>query len=106
LREVGSQPEASGGIETSTLAKYVGGQSMSEEEFLRAGKAGSLTRCVQQHLIGLVRLSQGDRVGAGQHFQQSVDTMWYYYSLYQYSRVFRARLEHDKTWPQWIEAKK
>jgi serine/threonine protein kinase len=104
LREVLHQSEASG-IETSTLAKYVEG-SMSEEEFLRAGKAGPIVRCFQHHLIGLVRLSQGDRAGAGKHFQKSLDTMMYLYNLHSYSRIFRERLEHDKTWPQWIEAKK
>jgi hypothetical protein len=32
--------------------------------------------------------------------------MWRAYSLNQYSRVFRERLEHDPKWPRWIKAKK
>jgi hypothetical protein len=104
LREAGDQSDV-GGIKTSTLAKYVGEQ-MTEEEFLRAGKAGSLAWCIQHHLIGLVRLSQGDREGAGKHFQESFGTMWRAYSLNQYSRVFGERLKHDPEWPQWIKAKK
>jgi tetratricopeptide (TPR) repeat protein len=104
LREGGDQSDI-GGIKTSTLADYVGG-SMSEEKFLRDGKAGSLAWCIQHHLIGLVRLSQGDREGAGDHFQESLGTMWRAYSLNQYSRVFRERLERDQTWPKWIPVRK
>jgi serine/threonine protein kinase len=104
LRE-GSDQSDVGGIKTSTLAKYVGEQ-MTEEEFLRDGKAGSLAWCIQHHLIGLVRLSQGDREGAGEHFQESFGTMWRAYSLNQYSRVFRERLKHDPKWPRWIDPKK
>jgi tetratricopeptide (TPR) repeat protein len=104
LRE-GSDQSNLGGIKTSTLAEYVRG-SISEEKFLRDGTAGSLAWCIQHYLIGLVRLSEGDRKGAGEHFQESLGTMWHGYNLYQYSRVFRERLEHDPKWPQWIKAKK
>jgi hypothetical protein len=104
LREVGDQSDI-GGIKMSALAEYVGG-SMSEEKFLKDGKAGSLAWCIQHHFVGLVRLSQGDREGAGEHFQESLGTMWRAYSLNQYSRVFRERLERDQTWPSWIKVKK
>ena len=107
LREVGDQSDI-GGIKTSTLAEYVG-EAMSEEKFLRDGKAGSLAWCIQHHLIGMVRLSQGDREGAGEHFQESLGTMWHAYSLYEYSRVFRERLKDPlkyPNWPQWIPVKK
>jgi serine/threonine protein kinase len=104
LRE-GTDQSNLGGIKTSTLAEYVGG-SISEEKFLKDGKAGSLAWCIQHHLIGLVRLSQGDREGAGEHFQESFGTMWRAYSLNQYSRVFRERLKHDPKWPRWIDPKK
>jgi hypothetical protein len=60
-------------------------------------------------LIGMVRLSQGDREGAGDHFQEALGTMWHAYSLYQYSRAFRERLKDPlkyPNWPQWIPVKK
>ena len=55
---------------------------------------------------GLVRLSDGDRVGAKEHFQKVLDTKFYANVGYPYARAYLARLNRDEKWPKWIPDKK
>jgi hypothetical protein len=61
-------------------------------------------------LAGLVHLSEGDRKGAREHFQKSVDTHFYGHIVYPYARVFLERLKDEKlkeeNWPRWIKVQK
>jgi serine/threonine protein kinase len=90
-------------VSENDLAKYLKGGS--EEEFLKAARLGRLSECFNHYLIGLVHLSDGDRAGARQHFQKSVDTKFYAHILYPYARVFLERLKRDEKWPPWIPVK-
>jgi hypothetical protein len=51
-------------------------------------------------------LSDGDRAGAREHFQKSLDTKFYGNNAYPYARAFLARLNRDPEWPKWIPVKK
>jgi hypothetical protein len=103
FRDVASELGA-GWIDPSALAKYVAG-SMSEEEYLKTGSGGRIGLCLNHYLIGLVLLSEGDREGAREHFQKSIDTKRYPHRAYTYSRLFLERLK-DPAWPKWIPVKK
>jgi len=85
-------------------ADFVAG-NLSEEEFLENAGGKRWRLCYAQHLIGLMRLSQGDRQGAYEHFAKSVATGAYFYVLYPYSRTYLIRLKQDPAWPPWIPVK-
>jgi hypothetical protein len=85
--------------------KYLSGD-MTEAEFLQSNEKHRLTSCGAIHLVGLVRLSNGDRAGAGEHFQKALDTRFYAAISYPYARAFLARLKRDPEWPKWIPVKK
>ena len=61
--------------------------------------------CGRHYLIGLVRLSNGDRAGAREHFQKPLDSKFYAQNVYRYARAYLARLKRDPEWPKWIEVK-
>jgi tetratricopeptide (TPR) repeat protein len=95
------------GLDQDPLAKYLEGGS--EEEYMKSGW-GSRFACLNHYLAGLVHLSEGDRMGAQEHFQKSVDSHFYGHITYPYARIFLERLERaeqrDEKWPPWIERKK
>jgi serine/threonine protein kinase len=91
------------GTDQDPLAKYLEGGS--EEEYMKSGWGGRFA-CLNHYLAGLVHLSEGDRKGAQEHFQKSVDTHFYGHITYPYARVFLERLEAKPGWPGWIDAKK
>jgi tetratricopeptide (TPR) repeat protein len=91
------------GMDQNPLAKYLEGGP--EEEYMKSGW-GSRFACLNHYLAGLVHLSEGDRNGAREHFQKSVDTHFYGHIVYPYARVFLERLEAKPGWPRWIDAKK
>jgi hypothetical protein len=57
-------------------------------------------------LLGMVRLSEGDREGARESFDKCVATRWVDLPIYPYAQIFLARMKHDPKWPRWIPAKK
>jgi tetratricopeptide (TPR) repeat protein len=87
------------------IAKYLSG-SLSEAEFLESVGKNRVLLCGRHYLIGLVRLSNGDRAGAREHFQKTLDTKFYTHNLYRYARAYLARLKRDPEWPKWIPVKK
>jgi hypothetical protein len=52
-----------------------------------------------------VRLSEGDRKGAHDHFKKVVDTRFYSHITYPYARIFLERLKRHEKWPPWIPVK-
>jgi tetratricopeptide (TPR) repeat protein len=103
-KEALSQAEqVSGGIPIAE--KYLRGD-MTEAEFLQSNEKNRMTSCFAHHLVGLVRLSNGDRAGAGEHFQKALDTKIYANIQYPYARAYLARLKRDPEWPRWIPVKK
>src|SRR5262249_47192285 len=95
-------------MDQDPLVKYLEGGS--EEEYMKSGWGGRFA-CLNHYLAGLVHLSEGDRKGAREHFQKSVDTHFYSHIVYPYARVFLERLKRneklkrDEKWPRWIPAK-
>jgi hypothetical protein len=87
------------------FTKYLTGYR-SEVELLQSAGKNWLALCGTHSLIGLVRLSDGDRAGAREHFQKALDTRFYTHNLYPYARAYLARLKHDPEWPRWIPVKK
>jgi hypothetical protein len=70
------------------------------------GKDGVHVMILSHYIVGLVRLSDGDRMGAKEHFQKILDTKFYANIAYPYVRAYLARLKRDPKWPKWIPDKK
>ena len=78
---------------------------LSEEAFL--AKAGA-SRWKQFHVhyqLGLLRLADGDRSAAREHFQKAVGTRAVWIYPWAWSKMFLSRMEKDDKWPQWIPGK-
>jgi hypothetical protein len=85
--------------------KYLSGDMSTEAEFLKSMEKHRLTACTAHSLVGLVRLSNGDRAGAREHFQKALDTKFYANIQYPYARAYLARMKRDPEWPKWIPVK-
>jgi hypothetical protein len=57
-------------------------------------------------LIGMWRLSEGDRPAAKEQFRKCVATGAFDSWEWPWVRAFLARMEKDQAWPRWIQAKK
>lgn len=79
---------------------------MTEEELLQAAGQARPKQSDAQFVIGLWRLSQGDRAVARDHFQKSVAARVVGGWEYPWARAFLARIERDPAWPPWIPLKK
>jgi hypothetical protein len=98
-------PRQAASISLMRLNKYLSGD-MTEAGFLKSMETNRLTSCTAHYFVGLVRLSNGDRAGAREHFQKALDTKFYAHTQYPYARAFLARLKRDPEWPKWIPVKK
>jgi tetratricopeptide (TPR) repeat protein len=87
-----------------SLFDYFDG-TISEQALLKKAGPSKRLQCEAHLLIGLTRLSGGDRAGARDHFAAGVATRFIEIMPYDLSRAFLARME-DTTWPKWIPAKK
>jgi serine/threonine protein kinase len=108
LMLLGKKKEALGQAASISLLppnKYLSGD-MTEAEYLKSMEKYRLTSCFAHEMVGLVRLSNGDRAGAGEHFQKALDTKFYANVLYPYARAYLARLKRDAEWPKWIPVTK
>jgi tetratricopeptide (TPR) repeat protein len=108
LMLLGKKKEALGqtdSVSLSPVGKYLSGDT-TEADFLKSMEQYRLTSCTAHYLVGLVRLSNGDRAGAREHFQKALDTKFYANIQYPYARAFLARLKRDPEWPKWIPVKK
>jgi hypothetical protein len=58
-------------------------------------------QCLAHYFVAMMKLADGDRDGAREHFDKVVKTRAFIWGPYGMSRVFLARLK-DPTWPPWI----
>jgi tetratricopeptide (TPR) repeat protein len=87
------------------LFDYLDG-TISEEALIEKAAGPSKRLLCSAHLvIGLTRLSGGDRAGARDHFAAGVATRYIEHWEYDWNRAFLARLKKDPTWPKWIPVK-
>jgi hypothetical protein len=79
---------------------------LSEAGLLDLASKSQAQACIAHFTIGVVRLSEGDRDAAREHFRKTLDTGWRGHPSYTHARAFLARLDRDPTWPKWIPVKK
>jgi hypothetical protein len=82
-----------------------GSRDLFEEKLLSRAGTSRNRQAQAHHLMGLLRLSKADRLGAREHFQKAVSTRAYWRSAYYWSQMYFSRLEKDRTWPKWISDK-
>jgi hypothetical protein len=75
---------------------------LTADQLVQAARGSQWDTCLAHYSIALTKLAEGDRKGAQEHFDEVVRTRAYMWDAYDMSWVFRARLEEDPTWPQWI----
>jgi tetratricopeptide (TPR) repeat protein len=104
---LGKKKEAAESISAKwpPLKKYLT-ESKYEAEFLQSRGKDVFSLIFTHYTVGLVRLSDGDRVGAKEHFQKVLDTKFRSHIVYPYARAYLARLNRDPKWPKWIPVKK
>jgi hypothetical protein len=84
---------------------YTCGRISADQLLQTAGEdRGRLS--VAHFVIGLWRLSEGDRIAAQEHFRQCVATREFASWHWPWVRAFLARMEKDPAWPPWIPPKK
>ena len=77
----------------------------AEAEFLAAAGPFKSSQLVAHAFIGLGRLSDGDRAGARESFEQAVGTRCFNLTIpYELARLCLARMDQDPAWPPWIPA--
>jgi serine/threonine protein kinase len=62
--------------------------------------------CDAHFIMGLWRLSEGDRFAACEHFRKCAATRAFYSWEWPWARAFLKRLEQDPSWPRWIPQNK
>jgi serine/threonine protein kinase len=84
---------------------YTCGRLTSRELSQSAGQdRGKLS--VAHFVIGLWRLSEGDRTAAREHFRMCVATRVFANWHWPWVRAFLKRMDEDPQWPRWIPQKK
>src|SRR5262249_29045531 len=90
----------------SRAAAYVArARTLSEADFLK-GANDNASLHAYELIVGLVRLSDGDRDGAREHLEKMLATDQTHRFTYQLGRTLLERLKSDETWPKWIPQKK
>jgi serine/threonine protein kinase len=72
-------------------------------ELLQAAGSSRGNECEGHYCIALTLLADGDRDGARQHFTAAVATGYFVFTEYRWSRAFLSRMDHDPSWPPWIQ---
>jgi hypothetical protein len=80
---------------------YNAGELTADELVQRAGRS-RWDQCLAHYNVAMMKLAEGDRKGAQEHFDKVVKTRASGWGEYEMSWVFRARLANDPTWPPWI----
>jgi hypothetical protein len=78
---------------------------ISEDGFLEKAGDSKNKQCWAHYAIGMMRLAEGNRVGAKNHFRTALSTNAFSMFAYECCRSFLDRMEHDPKWPPWIPAK-
>jgi hypothetical protein len=87
------------------LHDYLCGR-ITAAELLQATGQARVKLSDAHFVIGLWRLSEGDRAGAHDQFQKCVATRIFESWNWPWARAFLARMEKDPAWPPWIPPKK
>jgi hypothetical protein len=82
------------------------GDMITADALLQAARASRMSRCEADFVIGMRRLSEGDRSGAKEFFQKCVATRVFIYWEYLWARAFLKRMNEDPAWPPWIPQKR
>jgi hypothetical protein len=82
------------------------GDQLSDKACLEKAGTSRFQQCIAHYQIGILRLAEGDRRGAQDHFQKAVDTHAIWIVDWAWSKMFLSRLTKDDKWPKWITAKK
>ena len=81
------------------------GDDASEADLIKRAGKSKRNECMAQFYIGCLRLAEQKRELARDHFAKAVASGCFYFSEYDWSRVFLKRTEADPTWPRWIAPK-
>jgi tetratricopeptide (TPR) repeat protein len=92
-------------VSIQPVNRFLAGDQSEAECLAQAGKNQKLL-CAAHFIIGLVRLSEGDRDAAREHFQKTLDTNFWTSPSYTQARAYLARLKRAPEWPKWIPVKK
>jgi len=76
---------------------------ISEDEYLAKAGANRHKQSIAHFKMGLLRLSANDRDRAREHFQKGARCFWGHRSFCQ---MFLSRMDSDRDWPKWLQAKK
>jgi tetratricopeptide (TPR) repeat protein len=89
----------------SSYLDFSCGRITSDQLLQAAGE--DRTRLGDAHfLIGMWRLSEGDRAAAREHFRKCVAVRVFDSREWPWVRAFLARMDKDPAWPRWIPPKK
>jgi hypothetical protein len=72
------------------------------DELKGKAKDSRWDQCLAHYYVAMMKLADGDRDGAREHFDKVVKTRAFIWGPYDLSWVFLARLKKDPTWPPWI----
>lgn len=75
---------------------------MTSEVLLEKAGNSRWNLCEAHFAIGLMRLSEGDRFQAADHFRKATATRVFTFMEFGVSRLLAERLERDPDWPPWI----
>jgi tetratricopeptide (TPR) repeat protein len=81
--------------------RYNAGE-LSADELLRLAGRSQYDQCLAHYNIAMMKLAEGDREGAKEHFDKAVKTRAWGWGEYDLSWVCLSRLEKDRNWPPWI----
>jgi hypothetical protein len=79
---------------------------ITADQLLRSAGQDRGKLSVAHFVIGLWRLSEGDRIAAREHFRKCVATGDFDSWHWPWVRAFLARMEKDPAWPWWISPKR
>jgi hypothetical protein len=85
--------------------RYIAGKLSADELLRRAGRS-QWDQCLAHYYIAMMKLAEGDRKGAKEHFDKAFKTRAWGWGAYDMSWVFLSRLEKDPNWPPWIRPEK
>ena len=74
----------------------------SADDLLATAGSSQWYLCEGHFFIGINLLGRGDRQGAREHFEKSIDTRVVWFLEHEWSRSLLARMQNDRAWPPWI----
>jgi hypothetical protein len=104
-KELLEQPERFYTLRREPILRCVrynaGDPKMTADDLIRAADSSQWDQCLAHYNVAMMKLADGDRKGAKEHFDKAVKTRAAGWGEYDMSWVFQARLAND-AWPPWI----